>query len=66
MKIKAEAEMNQKEKKKLAQMEAKRKRDELVGKMTKATEAGLGELADFMEIMNKYVRTGDSVAGLSG
>ncbi|WWC89593.1 uncharacterized protein L201_004518 [Kwoniella dendrophila CBS 6074] len=43
--------LNEKEKKKLAQREAKRKRDEMVSKMTKATEEGLGAFADTMERM---------------
>ncbi|ORX36894.1 hypothetical protein BD324DRAFT_627598 [Kockovaella imperatae] len=42
-------EMSEKEKKKLAQREAKRKRDEMVSKMTKATENALGSIADTME-----------------
>ncbi|KAK8864161.1 hypothetical protein IAR55_001407 [Kwoniella newhampshirensis] len=41
--------LDEKEKKKLAQREAKRKRDEMVSKMTKATEDGLGAFADTME-----------------
>ncbi|KAL7421556.1 hypothetical protein Q5752_003325 [Cryptotrichosporon argae] len=40
-----------KKKKKIAQQAAKQKRDELVGKMTKATEDGLGAFADLMERM---------------
>lgn len=52
-KITADTELNEKEKKKLAQTEAKRKRDELVSKMTKATEDGLGAFADMMEVMTK-------------
>ncbi len=47
--------MDEKAKKKLAQREAKRKRDEMVSKMTKATEDGLGAFADLMERMNKCV-----------
>ncbi|WVW83609.1 hypothetical protein I302_105630 [Kwoniella bestiolae CBS 10118] len=43
--------LSDKEKKKLAQREAKRKRDEMVSKMTKATEEGLGAFADTMERM---------------
>ncbi|EIW70937.1 hypothetical protein TREMEDRAFT_73606 [Tremella mesenterica DSM 1558] len=41
--------LSEKEKKKLAAKEAKKKRDELVGKMTKSTEVGLGALADYIE-----------------
>ncbi|KAK4684455.1 hypothetical protein P7C73_g5722, partial [Tremellales sp. Uapishka_1] len=41
--------VSDKKKKKLAQKEAKKKRDEMVGKMIKATEGGLGDLADMME-----------------
>lgn len=47
---------SEKNKKKLAQHEAKRKRDEMVSKMTKATEDGLGALADTIERFTKYVR----------
>ena len=46
-------ELSEKEKKKLAQREAKRKRDELVSKMTKATEDALGGIADTMERFTK-------------
>jgi hypothetical protein len=45
--------LDEKEKKKLAQREAKRKRDEVVSKMTKATEDGLGAFADLIERMTK-------------
>ncbi|WVQ99136.1 hypothetical protein IAU59_006268 [Kwoniella sp. CBS 9459] len=48
-KITPEKPLNDKEKKKLAQREAKRKRDEMVSKMTKATEEGLGAFADTIE-----------------
>ncbi|WVQ82424.1 hypothetical protein IAT38_004552 [Cryptococcus sp. DSM 104549] len=41
--------LSDKEKKKLAQREAKRKRDEMVSKMIKGTEDGLGAFADMME-----------------
>lgn len=41
--------LNDKEKKKLAQREAKRKRDEMVSKMTKLSEDGLGTVADSIE-----------------
>ncbi|WWD17538.1 hypothetical protein CI109_101979 [Kwoniella shandongensis] len=41
--------LDEKEKKKLAQREAKRKRDEMVSKMTKGTEDGLGAAADMIE-----------------
>ena len=54
-KIKLEDDIPEKKKKKIAQQEAKRKRDEMVGKMIKATEQGLGAFADFMERMQKYV-----------
>jgi hypothetical protein len=47
--------LNEKEKKKLAQREAKRKRDELVSKMTKITEDTLGGLADTIERFTKSV-----------
>ncbi|OCF31032.1 hypothetical protein I316_07303 [Kwoniella heveanensis BCC8398] len=47
--ITPEKPLNDKEKKKLAQREAKRKRDEMVSKMTKATEDGLGAFADTIE-----------------
>jgi hypothetical protein len=52
-KVKTDKKLSEKEKKKLAQKEAKRKRDEMVGKMTKATEDGLGAFADLMERLNK-------------
>ncbi|CAD6577000.1 MAG: hypothetical protein TREMPRED_001836 [Tremellales sp. Tagirdzhanova-0007] len=44
--------LDEKAKNKLAQREAKRKRDEMVSKMTKATEDTLGALADLIERMN--------------
>lgn len=40
---------------KAAHLEAKRKRDELVAKMAKGTETGLGSIADMVEILQKYV-----------
>nr|ODN82538.1 hypothetical protein L203_05347 [Cryptococcus depauperatus CBS 7841] len=43
--------MSEKERKQLAQTEAKRKRDQMVSKMTKATEDGLGAFADMAERM---------------
>lgn len=46
--------LDEKEKKKVAQKEAKRKRDEMVSKMTKGTEDGLGALADTIERFTKY------------
>jgi len=52
-KIHADKDMSPKEKKKFMQKEAKRKRDEMVSKMTKMTETGLGAFADFMERMTK-------------
>lgn len=52
-KIKTDKDLSDKEKKKLAQKEAKRKRDEMVSQMTKMTEDGLGAFADFMERMTK-------------
>ncbi|ODN79885.1 hypothetical protein, variant [Cryptococcus amylolentus CBS 6039] len=48
-KIVPEKPLTDKEKKKLASREAKRKRDETVSKMTKATEDGLGAFADLIE-----------------
>lgn len=59
-KIKTEKPLTEKEKKKLAQKEAKRKRDEMVSNMTKMTEDGLGAFADFMERMTKWVYLGRS------
>lgn len=50
--------LGEKAEKKLAQREAKRKRDEMVSKMTKATEDGLGALADLIERMTKFVEIG--------
>ncbi|WRT66094.1 uncharacterized protein IL334_003047 [Kwoniella shivajii] len=47
--INSDKPLNEKDKKKLAQTEAKRKRDEMVSKMTKATEEGLGAVADTIE-----------------
>ena len=47
-------EISEKEKKKLLAKEAKKKRDELVGKMTKSTEVGLGSFADLIERMTKW------------
>ena len=52
-KIKMDEDIPEKKKKKLAQQEAKRKRDEMVSKMIKGTEQGLGAFADFMERMQK-------------
>lgn len=52
-KVNADKPLSEKERKKLAAEAAKKKRDELVGKMTKATEDGLGSFADFMERMQK-------------
>ena len=54
-KISIDKSLSDKEKKKLAQREAKRKRDELVSKMTKATEDGLGSIADMIEMFTKQV-----------
>ena len=52
-KIQADKNLSHKEKKKIQQKAAKRKRDEMVSKMTKITEMGLGAFADFMERMTK-------------
>lgn len=52
-KIKLDEQISDKKKKKIAQQEAKRKRDEMVSKMIKGTEQGLGAFADFMERMQK-------------
>ncbi|KAK4686220.1 hypothetical protein P7C73_g3921, partial [Tremellales sp. Uapishka_1] len=41
--------VSDKKKRKLAEQAAKKKRDEMVGKMIKATELGLGEFADMVE-----------------
>lgn len=53
-KINSKKPLKEKDKKKLMQQEAKRKRDELVSKMTKATEDGLGAFADMFERFTKY------------
>lgn len=47
--------MTEKQKKKKAQKIAKKKRDELVSKMTKGTQDGLGAAADMIERLTKYV-----------
>jgi len=47
--------MSEKEKKKIASKAAKQKRDELVAKMTKGVEGGLGDVADMIERLTKYV-----------
>lgn len=52
-KISFDQEMSDKKKKKIAQREAKRKRDDMVSKMIKGTEVGLGDFADFMERLQK-------------
>lgn len=52
-KIHSEKELTDKQKKKLAQKAAKQARDDMVSKMTKATEVGLGEFADLTERMTK-------------
>lgn len=51
-------ELSEKERKRIAAREAKRKRDELVSKMIKQTELGLGAFADFTEMMTKSVTAG--------
>lgn len=52
-KIEIDENLDEKKRKKLAAKEAKRKRDEMVGKMTKGTEDGLGALADTIERFTK-------------
>lgn len=52
-KVQSDKPLTEKEKKKLQQKEAKKKRDEMVSKMTKATEVGLGEFADLTERLTK-------------
>lgn len=54
-KITSDKELSEKEKKKLASKAAKQKRDELVAKMTKGVESGLGDFADMIERMTKWV-----------
>lgn len=53
--IHVDPELSEKKRKKLAAKEAKKKRDDLVGKMTKAAEDGLGGFADMTEMMTKWV-----------
>ncbi len=52
-KISSDKDMTEKEKKKLASRAAKQKRDEMVAKMTKGLESGLGDLADMIERLTK-------------
>lgn len=52
-KIEIDHDLNEKERKKLAAKEAKKKRDKMVGKMTRGTEDGLGALADTIERFTK-------------
>ena len=53
--IHVDPELSEKKKKKLAAKEAKKKRDEMVGGMIKATESGLGAFADMTEMFTKYL-----------
>lgn len=52
-KITHDDKMTEKQKKKAAQALAKKKRDELVAKMTKGTQDGLGAAADMIERLTK-------------
>jgi uncharacterized membrane protein (DUF106 family) len=52
--IHVDPELSEKKRKKLAAKEAKKKRDEMVGGMIKATESGLGAFADMTEMFTKY------------
>jgi hypothetical protein len=52
-KIEIDKDLDEKERKKLAAREAKRKRDEMVAKMTRGTQDGLGALADTIERFTK-------------
>lgn len=47
--------VSEKERKKLAAREAKKKRDQLVSKMVKGAESGLGAFADMTEMFTKWV-----------
>ena len=55
--IHIDPELSEKKRKKLAAKEAKKKRDQMVGKMIKATETSLGGFADMTEMFTKYVLT---------
>jgi hypothetical protein len=52
-KISTDKDMTEKQKKKMLQQEAKKKRDAMVSNMTQATEQGLGALADMIERFTK-------------
>lgn len=54
-KIVPHTDLSEKERKKIAAREAKRKRDELVSKMVKQTELGFGAFADYVEMFTKSV-----------
>jgi hypothetical protein len=47
--------VSEKKRKKLAAKEAKKKRDQMVGKMVKTTESTLGAFADMTEMFTKSV-----------
>jgi hypothetical protein len=53
--IHVDHELSEKKRKKLAAKEAKKKRDQMVGNMIKATESGLGAFADMTEMFTKYL-----------
>lgn len=53
--IHVDPELSEKKRKKLAAKEAKKKRDQMVGGMIKATESGLGAFADMTEMFTKFV-----------
>jgi hypothetical protein len=53
--IHIDKDLSEKERKKLAAKEAKKKRDQMVGKMVKTTESGLGAFADMTEMFTKWV-----------
>jgi hypothetical protein len=53
--IHVDPELSEKKRKKLAAKEAKKKRDQMVGNMIKATESGLGAFADMTEMFTKYL-----------
>ena len=58
--IKADEELSEKKKKKLAQQEAKRKRDEMVSHMTKGTEASQGPSEELWNNLLQYLGTNAS------
>lgn len=53
--IHIDEDVSDKKRKKLAAREAKKKRDQLVSKMIKGAETGLGGFADTTEMFTKYV-----------